>query len=352
MFSSKQDRISGAILGLLHSAPLEEIGLAGSDKVFLGEEIVPILCDLLGNKTVRVIDIRRNKLNDVAVFTLANLMLANRVIQTVYVDDLELTSPGPLIAFLNACSQSEALISLPFPLADVNELRIKDPRLGEDFSNLRFRIAKRLYTNRVLRGIKSPLLLLRGDPVLASIIERSTAEIASNYHTIDRALSSSYGARVGVPALSDLLGDALAKSPARVTNPSRPIRNMSEGSDAFNEKSDTDGQSQFSEGPSFPEEVTSPARRVSSGPAHPTPSPPRECVLGRGSMPAHPAETKFVAPPLGIVNLGRFPEDPPELDWSFASIWPHSGDGDYSDGELVRLPPSRMPTTIPDDPWE
>jgi hypothetical protein len=349
ILSAKQASMYQSLIVLLHTTQLEELKLVGNERTALGSDLVPILCDLLGNRTLRRLDIRGNKLNDVGVCTLANLVLANRLITALYADTFELESAKPFKTLLAACAKSESLITMPFPAADARTLRTRNQRDAQDFATLRYEVAKRLYINRVLKGIASPIVV-RKDSFLKAVMGKATASGTKRLQTYERAGCPAAVKFIGLDPAEDLLG----KFRSRVV-PRR--RSKGEGSDMseFSDSSEQDGMLRGSleepevgdldEKPAAPAQVPSPAAPVVGerrGEAK-----PRTRAL-RHSLFVSPG-AKPVAPPPGFISLGQCREPDAQVDWGFVSVWPHSDDEQESDSEFGTLPTSRLPAVMPED---
>jgi hypothetical protein len=331
IWSAKQAGVYGSIRALLHTTRLEELRLVGTDRAALGDELVPILCGLLGNRTLRKLDIRGNRLRDVGLCTLGNLVLANRCLSTFYVDTFELESADSFKFFLRACAMSETLLAMPFPVADATALRARNPPIGPELADLRFAVAKRIYINRAVRDLVSPLILKKHS-FMRWLANRMKTFGAKQLQIHERAGYPHALKSMGIEPAVDLLGEWRSRV---VTAAAR-----GKGEDG----SDSAGFSDLSE-PAGPEEGDMSDRDENS-----PPKPETRGLHGRlrrhSAMPT--AAEKRARPPPTFISLGPCPLPGQEVDWGFTSVWPHSDPRDYSDNEFATIPTSRLPATLPD----
>eukprot|EP01156_Anaeramoeba_ignava_P022608 Anaeramoba_ignava/c20857_g1_i1.p1 GENE.c20857_g1_i1~~c20857_g1_i1.p1 ORF type:complete len:1534 (+),score=438.75 c20857_g1_i1:501-4604(+) len=143
---------------------ITEICMKGSRNRCLGEYLVPSLKSLVFNKTIKVLNIEGNFIQEQGIRTLCDMLKKNKTLQKVYWD-ANGSTVASIEAFLEMLSVNSSLIESPFPESDfANE---KNSNVLNSLLSLREKIEEKLILN------------LRGSPDEYSNSKRSNRKINS-----------------------------------------------------------------------------------------------------------------------------------------------------------------------------
>jgi hypothetical protein len=347
---SKVDQFATVIQDLLAGSHLESLRLSNQGNPIFERSLVPILCCLVTNTTLKRLDLSRNQLSETALLTLGNLARVNRTLEVICISDIGLEHERALIGFLDGCSASESLLDVPYPSTDVNDYLNRvahDSRaaVNQRIVDSRGKLNVRLSVNRRLRTLRTPLSL-RNDPVLSRLISSIAGTTAIEYGKADAApFSLLAGVRpeqiraerlVGLEPAIDRLRECerdprvqARKSVFTSDSHGRPIELNLRIAEPLGKEDRTAFQ------------TTDGAQLPSFSVAPEDPVEPEVVAMSAPSTGA----VVFARPPDGAKpNLGPM-GNVGELNLAFLTIWPAVGAGDYTE-ELSNPPHSRVPPDI------
>eukprot|EP01114_Cavostelium_apophysatum_P018765 TRINITY_DN5880_c0_g1_i1.p1 TRINITY_DN5880_c0_g1~~TRINITY_DN5880_c0_g1_i1.p1 ORF type:complete len:740 (-),score=186.23 TRINITY_DN5880_c0_g1_i1:37-2256(-) len=114
----KGENFLPVFVNFLQVCQLESLYIAGSPKKQLKGDLIPIIFGLMGNKTVRTLDISGHGAGDSLAVALSKLLQVNGTIESLFWDENGITASGYFI-FKTALSKNKSLVNMSMPIADV-----------------------------------------------------------------------------------------------------------------------------------------------------------------------------------------------------------------------------------------
>lgn len=170
------------VIRLIDQMPaLESFSICGSEKYALMESGIELLSALIGNSSLKHLDMKHNRIGDQGMFEAAKLVKQSQGLERIEIDGDKLTDPDALEEYLLACSKNPHLVDVVWPQLDIAEMVQAFPQIAPVIRQKVTAVQQNILMNRINRAMSQPTeipdVIFPRDAILQSLLESSYQDL-------------------------------------------------------------------------------------------------------------------------------------------------------------------------------